>query len=251
MNQFSSKAILIIILFLAVFQKNGFCQNSSQSENDCMPLPSSTCSGENLIYPTYSVFTFLLKTTVEPKDFRIDTILYPLEKFQIPIVLQLKILPGCYADQTMVKYEYLMGDSIFNNETTGLIEDKKGIWIHPPRGLIAEATFSPYFEYRFGQKKWRSGFIISNDNPKISDKKLLWARNKITVGRDTIFRFKNEDIISKMLEIKTKHRGKTYHSTMLFHEKLGFVWMDIHFINGKQMSLELINMEPNFCKKNE
>lgn len=249
MKRLSSKALFFMLLCLGLFPRDIFCQNSSLSQGDCDTSLSCSYNDDNLIYQTFNEFTYLLRTTVEPKDFNLDAHPYPLEKFQEPIVLRLKILPGCYIDQTAVKYEYLIGDSIFNFETTGLVEDRKGIWIHPPRSLIAEATFSPYFEYRFEQKKWRSGFIISNENTKISDKKLLWAKNKTTVAKDTLVRFKDEEIMCKLMIISTKHRGKTYHSTMLFNEKIGFVYIDVHFINGKQLSLELINMEPNFCKE--
>ncbi len=139
---------------------------------------------------------------------------------------------------------------MFNYETTGLIESKKSVWIHQPRSLIDEFQLSPYFEYKYGNKKWRNGqLIIGNANVNISSKKLVWARNKYIVTKDSLVDFKDEVVKCKVINITTRHRGKKFHSTMLFNETLGFVWIEVQFINGKRYSLELLGVEANYCKE--
>ena len=244
-----SNGLFIMLFCLAICPKSSRCQNAPVNSDGCDTAIFSSYNSDNLIYQASKEFTFLLRTTVEPKDFRDYKNPSSLDKSQEPIVLKLKILPGCYSDQTMVRYEYLLNDSLFNYETTGLIESKKFVWIHPPRSLIDEVETSPFFEYRYRRKKWRNAAIIVNDNPKISEKKIIWARNKFTVVTDTLVRFKDDLVTCKEINIKTRNRGKTFHSTMFFNEKLGFVWIDVQFINGKRYSLELIGVEHNYCEE--
>lgn len=244
-----SKGLFTLVLCLGFFLNESLCQNSPNDSDECDTSVFCTYNRDNLIYLANKEFTFLIKTTVNPEDFRYYENPYPLDKFQEQIILKLKILPGCFFDQTKVRYEYFLNEALFNFETTGLIEDKKSIWIHPPRSLINEVEFSPYFEYKSGRKKWRNAAIIANDNPKISERKIIWARNKYTVVTDTLVRFKDEVAACKVINIKTRNRRKTFYSTMLFNEKLGFVWIDIQFINGKRYSLELIGVEQNYCEE--
>lgn len=244
-----SKGIFILLLFLGFFSNDSLCQNSPNDSDECDTAVFCSYNRDNLIYLANKEFTFLLKTTVVPEDFRYYERPYPLDKFQEKIILKLKILPGCFFDQTKVRYEYFINDSLFNFETTGLIEDKKSVWIHPPRSLIDEVEYSPFFEYKFGQSKWRNAIIMANANPKISIKKIIWARNKYTVINDSLFRFKDEVIKCKKIKIRTRHKGKNFYSTMLFSERIGFVWIDVQFINGKRYSLELIGVEQNYCKE--
>ncbi len=243
-----SKAMFLMLFCLTFYPKNSLCQTNHFNSDGCDTAIFCSYNSDNSIYQAYKEYTFLLQTSVDPKDYSYYKDPYPLDKFQGPIILKLKILPGCFYDQTMVRYEYLLNDSLFNYETTGLIESKKLVWIHPPRSLIDEVQSSPFFEYRYGQKRWRNAAIIANDNPKISGKKIIWARNKFTVVKDTLVRFKDEAVTCKKISIKTRNRGKIFHSSMLFNEKFGFVWIDIQFINGKCYSLELIGVEPNYCQ---
>jgi hypothetical protein len=247
MNQISN-GLFILLLCLGILPKNSKCQNSSLSDEECDTTIFCRYTTDNSIYQAYREFTYLLTTTVEPEDFRYYENSNPSDIFQEQMLLKLKVIPDCYHEQTMVKYEYLVRDSVFSEELTGLIEDKKLIWIHPPRDLINEVAFSPYFEFRHGKKKWKNGLIMGNNNPEITDKKMVWASHKYTVAKDTLVRYMDEDILCKNIRIKTRHRRTNYLSTMLFNEKFGFVRMDVHFINGKRYSLELVGVEQDYCK---
>jgi hypothetical protein len=242
-----SKKVLLTLLFLAIFSESIFCQHYPISDPECDSALFCRYNHDNLIYLPHKEFTYSFRTTVEPDNFRSNGKPYPLHLFQEAIVLKMKILPECYFDQTMIKFEYLVHDSVFIEETTGLIEDKKSVWIHPPRILIAEISLSPFLEYKFDKRKWRTGALFSNRNLNISDKRTIWAKNKHSVVEDTIFRFRDEVINCKKIKIETKHRRKIIYSTMLFNEMYGFVLVDVQFINGKNYSLELIGIEPNYC----
>ena len=49
-------------------------------------------------------------------------------------------------NQTVIKYDYLLENGkVWNNEMTGIIENKKNIWIHPPRmGLFQILEMAPF-----------------------------------------------------------------------------------------------------------
>jgi hypothetical protein len=247
----SATNILLILFCIGIFTKDNFGQVADGSGSGRDTAITCQYNSDNIIYQPFREFAYLLRTTVDPDDFSYSDKLCLSEHLRGEIILKLKIFPGCFYDQTMIKYEYLVNDSVFNEETTGLIEDNKTVWIHPPRSLMEVVEISPFFEFKYSRKKWRSAILLfRNPNPEITDRKTIWARHKARVEKDTIFRFNNEDLICRKIYIETLNRGRRFYSTMLFNEKLGFVRMDVQFINGKHYSLELIGTKQDFRKGN-
>lgn len=244
-----SKRIFLILFCIGIFTKDNFSQVADGSGSDSDTAITCQYNSDNIIYKTYREFTYLLRTTVDPDDFSYPDKPCLLEQLRGEIILKLKIPPACFYDQTMIKYEYLVNDSVFNEETTGLIEDCKTVWIHPPRILMEIVEVSPFFEFKFSRKKWRSSVLLfGNTNPEISERKTIWARHKVRLEKDTIFRFNNEDLICRKINIETLHRGRRFYSIMLFNEKLGFVRINVQFINGKRYSLELVGTKQDYRK---
>lgn len=107
---------------------------------ECDTSVNCSFTYRNMVYKANSLYKFKLQTTIDHTRFR-----YKLPEFadssNNDIFLILKILPGCFFDQTKVKYEYVMNDSVFHWEVTGLVEDKKSVWIHPPRSLVPDFEF--------------------------------------------------------------------------------------------------------------
>lgn len=161
------------------------------------------------------------------------------------MLLRMSVLRECFYNQTAIRYEYIVNDSVILEEATGLIEDRKQVWIHPPRGLIKEASVSPFYEYKRGRSKWKSALIFKNQDLNIEGKKTIWAKNKIEIENDTIFQFKEHKLLCQKIGIKTKFNGQLFNSTMLFNDSLGFVKVEVEFLNGKMYSIELIDFKNN------
>lgn len=240
---------LIFILFiLHGSAKDILCQKSHFSHNECDTSLNCKHNMNNLIYKANRSYTYLMKTTVPAEEFQGFDTANPASIFDGDLFLALKVLPGCFDDQTMIKYEYSDGDSIQSFEITGLVENRKQVWIHPPRSFIAEIEFSPYYEYRVGKRKWSSKFLyFNNRNPNISDRSTIWLKSKYHLDNDTVYTLNDESYVCRKITIRTKYRGKVWFSSMLFSESLGFVSVDVNFINGRSYSLELIAYDPDYC----
>lgn len=216
---------------------------------ECDTSVNCSFTYRNMVYKANSLYKFKLKTTVDHTRFR-----YKLPEFadssNNDVFLILKILPGCFFDQTKVKYEYVMNDSVFHWEVTGLIEDKKSIWIHPPRSLISDFEFSPFFEIQHNKSGWKSKSLFFNNNDdKITDENRIWVKHSYEkLGGDSVLLHNNNSFLCKKININSQFKEQTYHSEMLFNDSLGFVQIDITLINGESYSLELIEYDSDYCR---
>ncbi len=240
--------VIFVLFILFGFGKDILCQESQISYKECDASLNCRHNVNNTIYKPNSSYTYRLKTTVLPEEFRDIDAGSQNSIFDVDLFLKLKVLPGCFYDQTMIKYEYSAGDSIYNFEITGLVENRKKVWIHPPRSLIAEIEFSPFHEFRVGKRNWSSRLLyFNNRNPNISDRSMIWLKSTYHIDKDTIFTLHDESFVCRKIAICTKYRGKVYFSSMLFSESIGFVYIDVQFINGKSYSLELVAYDPDYC----
>ncbi len=219
-------------------------QNASYTDIECDTSAKCKHNTDNQIFHPYKEFTYLFTTTVKPENFNVHT---GLDDLTSPITLTLKIMPDCFFDQTMVVYEYLRHDTIFNHEITGLIDNEKHVWVHPPRSLIESIEYSPYFEYKYRRTQWRNALFVTNTKLKNSTKNFIWATHRYSVVADTTVVFNNDTLQCKIVHITSRYRKRKFHSIMLFNHQLGFIWMDMHLINDERYRMELLKIKSDFC----
>jgi hypothetical protein len=154
-------------------------------------------------------------------------------------------------NQTVISFNYpqISGKQTFSS-STGLIENEKNVWAHPPRDRffqILEINPFPFIQtpYRVGNKwtwslsigsfwgdeRWKSweGSIENEYNYEITDKPII----NTPIGALECFEIKST---------ATSPIGKT-HLTAYFNMDIGFVKLDYTNIDSTKTVLELINFE--------
>jgi len=154
-------------------------------------------------------------------------------------------------NQTVIKYEYpqVNGMQEFSS-STGIIENEKNVWVHPPREKffkILEINPFPFIQapYKIGNKwKWEleigsfwgdkrwevwEGSIVNKYNYEITDIKNIETK----IGKLKCYEIKSvaESLI-----------GKTY-LTAYFNFEIGFVRLDYTNIDSTKTVLEIIKFE--------
>jgi hypothetical protein len=142
-------------------------------------------------------------------------------------------------NQTVIQYQYLDSENtILFSEKTGLVENTKNIWFHPPRtevaGILQLSAF-PYIKLnKF--KKWKWELEAAYDNYQST----IFTH---TYKRLEKFQYK---VGSKNLQcipiiaITESEIGIT-NSKFLYNEKYGFVFMEFNNIDKSKIILELID----------
>jgi hypothetical protein len=137
-------------------------------------------------------------------------------------------------NQTVIKYDFIKNDySLWTNEMTGLIENKKNIWIHPPRTdlfKILELNPFPYIKQPFvigNNWEWELEF-----GSHWSDKRwLMWEGKRINKIKYEITRnltIQTEVGSIDCLEIIANAKSELGSTslTAYFNTNLGFVKFD-------------------------
>ena len=171
------------------------------------------------------------------------------------IAFQMKVLPGtCNGDmQSCIEYRYITNDEKFvpRWETTGLIENEKNIWLHPPRQAffeILEINPFPFIQKPYEKgNKWHWELEIGS----------FWsdARWKEWEGSiENQYTYEIVDINSiihtplgelscyKIDSYAESKLGKTY-LTAYFNETYGFVRLEYTNIDGSTLNIELYKAE--------
>lgn len=154
-------------------------------------------------------------------------------------------------NQTVIKFDFLMFDnSLWTNEMTGLIENERNIWIHPPRTdlfRILELNPFPYIKqpYVIGNKwDWELEF-----GSHWSDKRwLIWDGKQINKIKYEITR--NLTIQTDLgpidcLEVIAKATSDLGSTSLIayFNSKLGFVKYDYTNIDKSKIIMEINKIE--------
>ncbi len=150
--------------------------------------------------------------------------------------------------QTVIEYKHeSIGGELYCSESTGLIENRKNIWLHPPRSNlfgILELNPFPYIQkpYKVGNK-WEWDLVIGSI---WGDRR--WCEWKGKINNSYNYEIASESKIStsyyKNIEcyvIKStaeSRLGKTY-LTSYFNRKLGFVKLDYTNIDGSKIIIEI------------
>jgi hypothetical protein len=141
-------------------------------------------------------------------------------------------------NQTVIKYEYL--DENYNRiigERTGLIENNKNIWLHPPRNADLDVLQLSAFPYiKFGAiKNWEWTLHASYANYQDVDLIHRYEKGKA-------IEFKSHIGVLSCIPIQAiteSHFGTTT-SEFFYNETYGFVKLDFHTIEGTTITLEVM-----------
>lgn len=154
-------------------------------------------------------------------------------------------------NQTAINYEYLMinGES-HTKETTGVIENEKNLWMHPPRSIffeILELNPFPYIKapYKIGVN-WNWKLKIGDH---WSDKRWLEWKGGIENNYEYEI-IKKKKILTKLGKLecyivlaKAKSRIGETELISYFNPKFGFVKLEYKNIDGTKTILELETVE--------
>lgn len=157
-------------------------------------------------------------------------------------------------NQTVILYEFQMINGEFwNNEMTGVIENSKNIWMHPPRTdlfKILELNPFPFIKAPFevGNKwTWKLNF-----GDHWADKRWLeWKGEnennyKYQIIDKTTIATKLGDLECYVIESEAKSKLGTTKLTSYFNEKFGFVKLNYVNIDSSKIIIEIDDVKDNF-----
>ena len=228
---------------------------------------------DNSIYQVGKKFTFMYeyrdKIGSKMLMAKADTVsqngdawkLVPAEKRNDESVLQitLSVVPGLMPfiqmfpdyNQTVILYDFKMaGGSSWNNEMTGVIENRKNVWLHPPRsGLfkVLELNPFPYIKQPISvgaEWTWKLEF-----GEQWADKRwLLWkGKNENSIH----YKVTGKSVISNKLgnlkcyvvESEAKSALGSTKLVAYYNEEFGFVQLHYTNIDKSSLTLKLQSVE--------
>lgn len=154
-------------------------------------------------------------------------------------------------NQTVVLYDFkLAGGESWNNEMTGVIENRKNLWLHPPRtGLFGVLELNPFpyvkqpvkvgaqwtwkltFGDQWANKRWQlwKGANENDIHYKITGKTTV----KTTLGTLTCY----------VVESEAKSALGSTRLVSYYHKEFGFVKLNYTNIDKSRLILELQSIE--------
>lgn len=161
----------------------------------------------------------------------------------------IQIFPGY--NQTVILYDFKLVDGgSWSNEMTGVIENRKNLWLHPPRTdlfAILELNPFPYIKQplKVGAKwTWKLAF-----GEQWADKRwLLWkGKNENTIWyKVTGKSFVTSKLGTLPCYVVESEASSALGSTKLvayYNEKVGFLKLDYTNIDQSSLTLELQSVE--------
>jgi len=153
-------------------------------------------------------------------------------------------------NESVIKYKLIQNDSLEHISSTGLIENEKNIWLHPPREKffqILELNPFPFIQapYEIGNRwEWELeiGSAWGDERWKTWDKLI---KNKYNYEITAIKTIATKIGDLKCYEIKstaTSSIGKTY-LTAYFNMKIGFVKLEYTNIDTTKTILDIMKFE--------
>ena len=144
-------------------------------------------------------------------------------------------------NQTVIQFEYL--DKNFNEiirERTGVIENDKNIWMHPPRNAdldVLQLSAFPYYKYG-SVKNWKWELDAAYANYKDVHLTHTYKKGKRTSYKST-FGTLDCELISALTE---SYVGNTT-SEFIFHDTYGFVSLKFNTVENTTIILDLIEVK--------
>lgn len=173
--------------------------------------------------------------------------------------LKLKILPdfGLFKDvaqwytQSVIEYEYYNNDNkLIHSESTGLIENQKNIWMHPPRidlFRILEINPFPYVKLPCNVgDKWDWSLSVGDawgdDRWKKWEGKIINKYSYSTIGKQIISTGFYENIECYVVESNAESKIGLTSLNAFFNEQLGFIKLEYINIDNSKLIIELKKM---------
>ncbi len=141
--------------------------------------------------------------------------------------------------QTVIRYEYFDKDYNMLNtrEGTGVIENDKNIWLHPPRigdvGILQLSAF-PFIRFT-NQKTWE--WILEASYSKYKNVLLAHYYEK---GEEKLIQTELGELLCTPINAMTKSDIGTTTTSFIFNKDYGFVKMEFKNIDGTAITLEAI-----------
>ena len=167
------------------------------------------------------------------------------------IQLFVKREKGMFPDQTIIKYNYLNKDKKplnSGNDGTGAIENKKNVWIHPPRQsyfMITEMNPFPFVMLSHEQGKSYEASLTYHSNLVSDPRWKTWEGSnsdkrtyKIT-GKKTLKTPLGDIECVEIVSSAKSSLGETFLNAY-FHEKYGFVKLEYTNIDKSKLILNLV-----------
>lgn len=147
--------------------------------------------------------------------------------------------------QTAIKFSYADG----YNSITGLIENSRNLWLHPPRAgvfSILQLSSFPYIKYPIKKNNAYSWSLISGSH--YSDKRFLkWEGNLNTNTNYEVSSIEKINTDLGVLECyiidgRSVNELGTGITQLYYNNKYGFVKIEFTSIDGTQINIELIEV---------
>lgn len=200
---------------------------SDYVDTEKFPSATSKYNADNIVFKTNRTFTY--KVTFDSAS--ITKVMF----------LKLRVLTGKYADQTKIKYKYCYSsvDTCENRDMTGVYEDKKEIFLHPPRGSMFELLeFAPFYTIHFPLKvgkTWKESIITGKG----------WGKYQ-NIRIKTHYKVLNQDTADKDLyQLSATSKSSLGISTLdySFHTTKGFIKLYYQLFDGRKITFDLINIQ--------
>ncbi|MFV0145797.1 hypothetical protein OBJ68_09995 [Empedobacter falsenii] len=238
----------LLFCFVIFFSISCFSQ-----QYDNLYIEKSKIDKNNIIYTVGSSFIYEVKIIIDDKINYIDknnkdSLTFDnkngIQGIQIDVEKS-KLFGRTNKNQTEIKY------SDYPNPTfrvsTGLVENEKNIWFHPPRfGFLKALETCPFPYIKFDEQiigyKWNDQMLISE---YWSDKrwgiwkgKLLLKYDYEIITQETMeTKFGNLNI-TKIYATASSEIGQSS-SILYFNEKYGFIKIEYTLFNGIKINLDL------------
>jgi hypothetical protein len=154
-------------------------------------------------------------------------------------------------NQTVILYDFkLLGGESWNNEMTGVIENSKNLWLHPPRtGLFKVLELNPFPYVKQPLKVGAAWTWKLEFGDQWADKRwLLWKgknENKIhyKVTGKSVIQTKLGALKCYVVESEAKSALGSTKLVSYYHDEFGFVKLVYTNIDGSKMTLELQSVD--------
>lgn len=164
------------------------------------------------------------------------------EKIILTVTDNWKNKPPDY-DQTVIQYEYLnINEQYLLYENTGVIENSKNIWLHPPRQLLFRAHIPvpwPFVAtpYEVGTRysyTWKWSDMWSD--PRLLEwKGMISNDNRYEIVGIEYYNIGNKEIESLKIESEAISEIGKSTAEFLFHPEVGFLSHKIKLANGDSL----------------
>lgn len=237
---------LYFYLFL-LFSVNCFSQ-----QYDKVYIEKSKIDKNNIIYSIGNNFIYEVKIIINDNLYHInkehkDSLTLETENALKEIQLYVekaKLFGRTNKNQTEIKYNDYPNPTF--RVSTGLVENEKNIWFHPPRfGFLKALETSPFPYIKLNEQigyKWSDEMLISE---YWSDKrwgvwkgKLLLKYNYEIIGQEVMETKLGSLNVTKVYATASSEIGKSS-LVSYFNEKYGFIKFEYTLFNDNKIILEL------------